>query len=294
MSTAVDIGAPSPPFPLARSEIDALVRHALDEDRASDDITTLATVAADSRCTGRAVTRSSGVVAGLPLALAAFRALDREVRVELVRRDGTRVGAGQELFSVTGSTRAILGAERVALNFLQRLSGIASLTAQFVDAVRGTRAQILDTRKTTPGLRALEKYAVRCGGGANHRADLGSAILIKDNHIAAGGADVAATVHRARESVPPGMIVEVECDTLAQVRSAVGAGADIILLDNMELSDLRGAVRLVDGRALTEASGGVRLDTVRAIADTGVDRISVGALTHSAPALDIGLDFVLT
>ena len=198
------------------------------------------------------------------------------------------------MLEVSGSARAILGAERVALNFVQRLSGVATLTAQFVDAVRGTRAQILDTRKTTPGWRRFEKYAVACGGGRNHRLGLFDMILIKDNHLAALRAAkpnaIAAAIQRARRKFPK-LKVEVEADTLAQVAQAAAAGADIILLDNMTPAQLRKAVKLVAGRARTEASGGVNLKTVRAIAQTGVDFISVGALTHSAPAVDIGLDF---
>lgn len=191
---------------------------------------------------------------------------------------------------ITASPRGLLSAERVALNYLQRLSGIATLTHQFVDAITGTKARILDTRKTTPGWRKLEKYAVRAGGGMNHRMDLGAAILIKDNHLAALDGDVKVAVARARE-LAPNKSVEVECDNLDQVRAAVQAGADIIMLDNMSLARLREAVAVVDGRAVTEASGGVRLETVRAIAETGVDWISVGALTHSAKALDLALDF---
>jgi nicotinate-nucleotide pyrophosphorylase (carboxylating) len=184
-----------------------------------------------------------------------------------------------------------LSAERVALNFMQRLSGIATLTARYVEAVAGTGVHILDTRKTTPLWRRLEKYAVRAGGGLNHRLDLSAAVLIKDNHLAAVEGDIALAVSRARAVAPSGIKVEVECDTLDQVREAIDAGADIILLDNMQLVTLRAAVKLVDGRAVTEASGGVTLDTVRSIAETGVDWISVGALTHSAPALDLALDF---
>jgi nicotinate-nucleotide pyrophosphorylase (carboxylating) len=191
---------------------------------------------------------------------------------------------------VNGNARALLSAERVALNFLQRLSGIASLTAQFVAAVDGTGAKILDTRKTTPGWRQLEKYAVRAGGGYNHRMDLSSAVLIKDNHLSALDGDVAKAVHRARE-LAPGVKIEVECDTLDQVERAVTARADVIMLDNMSLDELREAVKLVRKRATIEASGGVNLATVRGIAQTGVDWISVGALTHSAPAMDLALDF---
>ena len=192
---------------------------------------------------------------------------------------------------LSGHARGLLSAERVALNFMQRLSGIATMTARYVEAIAGTRAHILDTRKTTPLLRRLEKYAVRAGGGLNHRMDLASAVLIKDNHLAAVDGDIALAVSRARALAPAGIKIEVECDTLEQVRAAIGAGADIIMLDNMQLMELREAVKLVDGSAVTEASGGVTLDTVRFIAETGVDWISVGALTHSAPALDLALDF---
>jgi nicotinate-nucleotide pyrophosphorylase (carboxylating) len=192
---------------------------------------------------------------------------------------------------LSGHAHGLLSAERVALNFLQRLSGIATLTARYVEAVAGTGAHILDTRKTTPGWRRLEKYAVRAGGGMNHRMDLSSAVLIKDNHLAAVDGDIGVAVKRARAVAPLGIKVEVECDNLDQVRSAIGAGADVIMLDNMTLTELREAVRLVDGRAVTEASGGVALDTARSIAEAGVDWISVGALTHSAPALDLALDF---
>jgi nicotinate-nucleotide pyrophosphorylase (carboxylating) len=192
---------------------------------------------------------------------------------------------------ISGRARGLLAAERTALNFLQRLSGVASLTARYVDIVRGTRARIIDTRKTTPGWRRLEKYAVRCGGGANHRETLADAVLVKDNHLAALDGDVTVAVRRAREQTRPGTFVQVECDHLEQVHAAVEAGADAVLLDNMSLETMRDAVALAAGRVLTEASGGVRLDTVRAIAETGVDRISVGALTHSAPAMNLALDF---
>ena len=191
---------------------------------------------------------------------------------------------------ITATPRGLLSAERVALNYLQRLSGIATLTHEFVDAVAGTHARILDTRKTTPGWRRLEKYAVRAGGGTNHRLDLGAAVLIKDNHLAALEGDVRLAVARARE-IAPGKPVEVECDNLDQVEAALDATAEIIMLDNMSLRALREAVQVIDGRAVTEASGGVNLQTVRGIAETGVDWISVGALTHSAKALDLGLDF---
>ena len=201
------------------------------------------------------------------------------------------VTPGAPALFVTGHARAILSAERVALNFLQRLSGVASLTAKFVDAIKGTRAKILDTRKTTPGWRLLEKYAVRAGGGVNHRQDLAAAVLIKDNHLSALDGDIAKAVQRARELAPRGVRVEVECDRIEQVMQALEAGADIILLDIMTPAVMAACVELANGRAILEASGGVNLNTVRAIAETGVDWISVGAITHSAPSLDLALDF---
>jgi nicotinate-nucleotide pyrophosphorylase (carboxylating) len=202
-----------------------------------------------------------------------------------------RVKRGSAVMRVTGLARAILSAERVALNFMQRLSGIATLTDRYVQAIHGTKAQILDTRKTTPGLRSLEKYAVRAGGGQSYRRDLSDAILIKDNHLATVDNDIGFAVRRARKFAPEGSRVEVECDSIEQVKAAVDAGADIVLLDNMSPAQLRECVQLVDGKALTEASGGVNLATVRDVAETGVDYISVGALTHSATALDLALDF---
>jgi nicotinate-nucleotide pyrophosphorylase (carboxylating) len=234
------------------------------------------------------------VVAGLDFAEAAFRELLPKIKIEKLSRDGQRILAGRILLKISGPARAILSAERVALNFVQRLSGVATLTAQFVDAVRGTRAQVLDTRKTTPGWRRFEKYAVACGGGKNHRVGLFDMILIKDNHLAALKNEkpnaITAAIQRARRKFPK-LKVEVEADTLEQVAQAADAGADIILLDNMTTAQLRRAVKIVKGRAKTEASGGVNLKTVRAVAATGVDFISVGALTHSARAMDIGLDF---
>jgi nicotinate-nucleotide pyrophosphorylase (carboxylating) len=224
----------------------------------------------------------------------AFCKLSAKIKVEQLASDGQKIAAGKTLLKISGSARAILTAERVALNFVQRLSGIATLTAQFVEAVKGTRVQILDTRKTTPGWRRFEKYAVACGGGKNHRLGLSDMILIKDNHLAALRKEkpnaIAAAVARAREKFPK-LKIEVEADTLAQVAQAMNAGVDFILLDNMDLKQLREAVKMVNGRAKTEASGGVNLKTVRAIAKTGVDFISVGALTHSVRAVDIALDF---
>jgi len=278
-------------FPLKQDALRTLVRSALDEDGAFNDLTTIATVVSDRRARATLVARDRGVVAGVALALEAFRLLDGKVSIRVDVEDGMSVEAGSPVLVLSGHARSLLSAERVALNFMQRLSGIASLTRRYVDAVRGTKAQILDTRKTTPGWRPLEKYAVRAGGGRNHRMDLASSVLIKDNHLNAVEGDVALAVRRARELAPPGTQIEVECDRLEQVLAAVEARADVIMLDNMPTTSMAECVRLVDRRALLEASGGVNLNTVRAIAETGVDWISVGALTHSAPALDLALDF---
>ena len=277
-------------FPLKQTALDTLVRSALDEDNAFNDLTTIATVVSERRGRGTLAARESGVVCGVALALNAFRMLDAKVAIRVDIEDGMRVERGTSVMFLNGNARALLSAERVALNFLQRLSGIASLTAQFVSAVQGTGAKILDTRKTTPGWRQLEKYAVRAGGGYNHRMDLASAILIKDNHLAAVEGDIGLAVRRSRE-LAKGVKVEVECDTLEQVQRALEARADVIMLDNMSLEQMRHAVQLVDKRATVEASGGVNLSTVRGIAETGVDWISVGALTHSARAMDLALDF---
>jgi nicotinate-nucleotide pyrophosphorylase (carboxylating) len=278
-------------FPMRHATLEELVRSALQEDGAFNDITTLATVVSDRRSRGTLIAREHGVICGVPIALEAFRQLDAKVSIRVDHEDGSRVKPGEAVLFVTGHARALLSAERVALNFLQRLSGIATLTSKYVDAVRGTNAKILDTRKTTPGWRSLEKYAIRAGGGTNHRMDLSTGVLIKDNHLAALDGDIGRAVARAREQASPGIKIEVECDRVEQVVRAVDAKADIILLDNMSPPVLAECVRLVAGRAILEASGGVTLSTVRAIADTGVDWISVGALTHSAPSLDLGLDF---
>jgi len=281
---------------LPAEEIRRAVTLALAEDIGSGDVTTLAAVPETAKAKAVARAREPLVVAGLALAEAAFRALSPAVQITRAVEDGQHVAEGKHLLEVAGPARALLSAERVALNFLQRLCGIATLTAQFVDAVKGTRAQILDTRKTTPGWRRLEKYAVACGGGRNHRLGLFDMALIKDNHLAALRNEspnaIAAAVQRARAKYPE-LEVEVEADTLEQVEEAVAAGADIVLLDNMNLVQLRLAVQRCKDRALAEASGGVSLAGVRAIAETGVDFISVGALTHSARAVDIGLDFEL-
>jgi nicotinate-nucleotide pyrophosphorylase (carboxylating) len=278
-------------FPLTKKETTAIVSAALLEDDTRHDITTAAMVLSNRRARCRLVARQTGVIAGLALACEAFEQMDPAVTIRVEHDDGTRVDPGTPVMFLSGHARGLLSAERVALNFVQHLSGIATLTARYVEAITGTGAQILDTRKTTPLLRRLEKYAVRAGGGLNHRMDLSAAVLIKDNHLAAVDGDIGLAVTRARAVGPAGIKVEVECDKLDQVRAAIDAGADVIMLDNMQLVELRQAVQLVDGHAVTEASGGVTLDTVRLIAQTGVDWISVGALTHSAPALDLALDF---
>ena len=291
LSTPVYDGDAQLKFPLKQHELQKVVRAALDEDQAFNDLTTIATIVSDRRARATLVARQSGTICGVALALEAFRLLDPKGSIRVNREDGWRVAEGDPVLFVTGHARGLLGAERVALNFMQRLSGIATLTARFVDIVEGTKARILDTRKTTPGWRVLEKYAVRVGGGMNHRMDLASAILIKDNHLAACDGDVALAVRRAREMAPPGMQIEVECESPDQVRAAVESGAHIVLLDNMSVEMLRESVNLAAGRVKTEASGGVNLSTVRAIAETGVDWISIGALTHSPPALNLALDF---
>jgi nicotinate-nucleotide pyrophosphorylase (carboxylating) len=279
---------------LSAVEIRAAVRAALAEDIGGGDATTLATIPPGVTSVALMRARESLVLAGTGFAELAFRELSPKIKIRKFTRDGEKIPAGETILKISGPAHAMLGAERVALNFVQRLSGVATLTAQFVEAVRGTRAKILDTRKTTPGWRRFEKYAVTCGGGKNHRDGLFDMILIKDNHLAAMRNEkpnaIAAAVARARKKCP-GLKVEVEADTLAQVAQAADAGADIVLLDNMNLKQLRAAVKMAACRVKTEASGGVNLKTVRAIAETGVDFISVGALTHSARAVDIGLDF---
>jgi len=280
---------------LSPTEIHQAVQKALVEDIGSGDVTTLAVV--PESATAKAVMRAREplVVAGLAFAETAFVELSASVKIERPAQDGQPVKAGEVLLRASGPARAILSAERVALNFVQRLSGIATLTAQFVDAIKGTRVQILDTRKTTPGWRRFEKYAVACGGGKNHRFGLFDLVLIKDNHLVALKNEepnaIAAAVTRAREKFPK-LKIEVEADTLEQAEQAADAGADLILLDNMNPVQLRLALQKIKGRAQTEASGGVNPANIHVIASAGVDFISVGALTHSARAVDIGLDFL--
>lgn len=278
-------------FPLSEEETRNRVREALLEDRAFEDVTTIATVMTSRHARAAMVARRDGVISGIPLAVAAFQLMDSHSVVRVDKDDGDRAARGETVLFINGSARGVLSAERVALNFMQRLSGIASATAGFIDAVKGTGVEIVDTRKTLPGWRALEKYAVRCGGGTNHRATLADAVLIKDNHIAACDGRIDLAIERARAFAPPGMLLQVECDTADQVKVAVESGADAILLDNMSNEQLRECVEITRGHCWTEASGGVNLDTVRGIAETGVDRISIGAITHSVSSLDLGLDF---
>jgi nicotinate-nucleotide pyrophosphorylase (carboxylating) len=268
------------------------VSAALREDIGAGDITSVATIPAAVKAAATFGARKPGVLAGLPLAEAAFREVDPTVRFEAILHDGEPIAAGAIVARVAGNARAVLAAERVALNYLCHLSGIATATAALVDRVKHTRAVILDTRKTTPGLRVFEKYAVRCGGGVNHRIGLYDALLIKDNHIAVAGG-VAEAIRQARAHAP-GVRLEIEVGSLAELAEAMTERPDMVMLDNMKLADLRRAVLEVAGRAKLEASGNITLEAVRAIAETGVDYISSGWITHSAPALDLGLDVVVT
>jgi nicotinate-nucleotide pyrophosphorylase (carboxylating) len=271
--------------------VEPIVRHALEEDLGrAGDITSELTVEAGARATAKLVARKAGTIAGLIVAETAFRLVDPALKFSYEVADGTTVAAGATLAVIEGSARAVLTGERVALNFAGHLSGVATATHALVDAVKGTKARIVCTRKTTPGLRVLEKYAVRCGGGFNHRFGLDDAVLIKDNHIVAAGG-IRAAVERVRAGLGHMTKIEVEVDTLEQLKEALALGIDTILPDNMKPDTLREAVALSKGRAVLEASGNVTLSTVRAIAETGVDYISSGAITHSAPNLDLGLDF---
>jgi len=274
---------------IPESVVRDIVARALAEDIGPGDITTAATVAPDAECRAEIVAKAEGVIAGLGVARLVFGMLDPQIEFHEVVVDGGRVSEGMTVARVSGNTRALLAAERTALNFLQRMSGIASLTAEYVEAAEGTDARIIDTRKTAPGLRLLDKYAVRMGGGRNHRVGLFDGVLIKDNHLRAAGG-VGEAVRRARKAAHHLVKIEVEVQTLEEVEEGVAAGADVILLDNMDLDNVSRAVDLVSGRCEIEVSGGVTLETVRALAECGVDYISAGALTHSAPALDLSLE----
>ncbi|MGV2128633.1 carboxylating nicotinate-nucleotide diphosphorylase [Agrobacterium vitis] len=277
---------------LPRVIVEPLVRNAFSEDLGlAGDITSMAVIPADHRSTVQIASRRDGVIAGLDASAIAFELVDPGLVMTFHVSDGAAVKAGDVLATISGSSRSLLTGERVALNFLGHLSGIATVTRQIVAAVSGTKAAVACTRKTTPGLRALEKYAVRMGGGMNHRFALYDAVLIKDNHIAIAGS-VTQAILRARAGVGHMVKIEVEVDTLAQLREAMEIGVDAVLLDNMTPEQLREAVEIVAGRSITEASGGITPQTARAVAQSGVDLLSVGWITHSAPVLDIGLDFV--
>ncbi len=275
-----------PPQNIVRDAVAA----ALAEDLGlSGDITSASCIPAEAVATAGVNARAPGVLAGLAPALETFAQVDPDLKIDVQAKDGARLAPGDRILTFSGRARSILTAERTALNFLGHLSGIATATASFVDAVKDTDAQIVCTRKTTPGLRAFDKYAVRCGGGRNHRFGLFDAVMIKDNHIAAGGG-VASTIARTKQALGHTVKIEVEIDELAQLQEAISGGADIILLDNMSTDELRQAVALAADAVVLEASGGVTLDTVNAIAQTGVDYISTGWITHSAPNLDLGMD----
>lgn len=282
---------------LTIAQIDRVVSVALAEDAPWGDLTGQVFLPSDATATAQLRSRQDGVLSGLDVFTAAFRLTDPSARVRAHAADGDRFAAGTELATVHGPARAVVQAERIALNFLQRMSGIATLTRRFVDAVHGTGAQITDTRKTTPGLRALERHAVRCGGGVNHRFSLSDAVMAKDNHLAVlqqQGLDLTEAIRGARRQLGHTTRLEVEVDRIDQIEPVLAGGADIIMLDNFSLEDLARGVEIVGGRAIVEASGTVTLDTVAAIARTGVDVISSGALTHSAPVLDLGLDMAVT
>jgi len=273
--------------------IEEIIDRALAEDLGKGDVTTEALIASDQQGTGFIVAKEEGILAGTGAANQVFHRVDPELKVEILLEDGAGVKPGSKVAKVSGSIASILKAERIVLNFLQRLSGIASETNRYVARVEGLPVRIMDTRKTTPSWRSLEKYAVRVGGGGNHRMNLGDGILIKDNHLMAlrsQGLSIKEIIAKARQNAPQRLPVEVEVRTVSEALEAVEAGADIIMLDNMNPEDMREAVKSIHGRALIEASGGITLDNVRTVAETGVDFISIGALTHSAKALDISLD----
>lgn len=280
-----------------KKQVDRMVKQALAEDLSQGDVTTEALIPQDLYGQGFIVAKSEGVLAGIEVAAMVFDYIDSSLTVRELIRDGQKIHPGDEIANIKGKVASILKGERVALNFLQRLSGIASETSKYVTAVSGLNTIILDTRKTAPGLRALEKYAVRVGGGYSHRESLGDGVLIKDNHLialASNGIGLADAVKKARHNVQDNLKIEVEVETIEQALEAIDSGADILLLDNMSIEDMRKVVKLTPNRVILEASGGISLDTVRAVAETGVDRISVGALTHSVKSLDISLDIKST
>lgn len=282
---------PSPVFPLPEAALDQLIGAALAEDLGvAGDVTSSLTVAAEATAVAEIVARKPGVIAGVSVAARVFRLIGPQLDIEILAEDGDTVAAQESVLRVSGSARGILTAERTALNFLGHLSGVASETRKLVDAVAHTKARICCTRKTTPGLRALEKYAVRCGGGFNHRFGLGDGLLIKDNHIVAANG-IGAAVREAKAKAGHMVKIEVEVDRIDQIDEALKGGADVIMLDNMDPPTMADAVQHIAGRAVVEASGSIKLDTVAAVAESGVDVISVGWVTHSAPCLDVGLDF---
>ncbi len=272
-------------------KVDLIIENTLEEDLGSGDVTTDAIFSVDDTCEALIIGKEEGIIAGIPIAERVFQKLAPEVTVAQKLKDGEHVNPGDEILVIKGSIHAVLSGERLSLNLLQRMSGIATATSKYVAAISGYRTRILDTRKTAPGLRVLDKYAVSIGGGCNHRFGLYDAVLIKDNHIDFAG-NISNAVEIVRSKYQSKFKVEVETSTLDEVREALKAGADIIMLDNMTVEMMEEAVRIINGKSITEASGGITLDTVRQIADTGVDFISVGAITHSSPALDIGLYMV--
>jgi nicotinate-nucleotide pyrophosphorylase (carboxylating) len=279
-----------------RTQKDAIIELALSEDIGAGDLTARTVIPETARATGQMRLKSTGVVSGLTVVERVFARVDTKIRWQALVEDGVSLEAGTVIGEIAGPARSVLTAERTALNFVQRLSGVATLTRTFVDAIAGTGARIIDTRKTTPGMRVLDKQAVRHGGGFNHRIGLFDGVMIKDNHIAALGGDdaIGEAVDRARSQIPHTVKIEVEVANLEQLRLALASGAEIIMLDNMSIEMMREAVAITAGKAILEASGGVNLASVRAIAESGVDVISVGALTHSAPALDISVDLEIT
>lgn len=272
-------------------KVDLIIENTLEEDLGSGDVTTDAIFSVDDTCEALIIAKEEGIIAGIPIAERVFQKLAPEVTVAQKLKDGEHVNPGDEILVIKGSIHAVLSGERLSLNLLQRMSGIATATSKYVAAISGYRTRILDTRKTAPGLRVLDKYAVSIGGGCNHRFGLYDAVLIKDNHIDFAG-NISNAVEIVRSKYQSKFKVEVETSTLDEVREALKAGADIIMLDNMTVEMMKEAVRIINGKSIAEASGGITLDTVRQIADTGVDFISVGAITHSSPALDIGLYMV--